>query len=73
MSFFVNKNNIFVRILPSVFIFAMGIINIISVLTPAIHSRIAVLKQFISYDALNFSNAAVLFLAFCWLCARDFY
>jgi len=61
MSFFVNKNNIFVRILPSVFIFAMGIINIISVLTPAIHSRIAVLKQFISYDALNFSNAAVLF------------
>lgn len=61
MSFFVNKNNIFVRILPSVFIFAMGVINIISVLTPAIHSRIAVLKQFISYDALNFSNAAVLF------------
>ncbi|SUJ24423.1 Phosphatidylglycerol lysyltransferase [Sphingobacterium spiritivorum] len=61
MSFFVNKNNIFVRILPSVFIFVMGIINIISVLTPAIHSRIIVLKQFVSYDALNISNAAVLF------------
>lgn len=61
MSFFVNKNNIFVRILPSVFIFAMGIINIISVLTPAIHSRVHVLKQFVSYDALNFSTAAVLF------------
>lgn len=61
MSFFVNKDNIFVRILPSIFIFVMGIINIISVLTPAIHSRVTVLKQFISYDALNFSNAAVLF------------
>ena len=65
ISFFVNKNNIFVRILPSVFIFVMGLINIISVLTPAIHSRITALKQFISYDALNFSNAAVLF--FCIL------
>ncbi len=59
-SFFWNKNNILLRILPAILLFMLGIVNTISALTPAIHSRLVLLRQFLPLDAIHYSNYFVL-------------
>ncbi len=65
-SFLLKINRLLMRIIPAVLLFGLGIINIISVLTPAIASRLDRLQNFLPVDAINASNyfvfAAGLFL-----------
>ena len=48
------------RILPALLLFALGVLNIVSVMTPAIHDRLKHLEEFIPVDAINTSNYFVL-------------
>ena len=58
---FISKiNKLLLRIIPGILIFAMGITNIISVLTPAISSRLNLLLNYLPMDAINASNYFVL-------------
>jgi len=65
-SFVFVKNHIVLRIIPVVLTFALGIVNIISALTPAIPSRRAIIADLLPLQAIHASNyftmAAGLFL-----------
>jgi phosphatidylglycerol lysyltransferase len=60
LSFLLKINKLLVRIVPALLIFILGIINIISVITPAIHERVQRLSEFIPLDAIAASNYLVL-------------
>jgi phosphatidylglycerol lysyltransferase len=60
LSFLAKINKLLMRIVPALLIFALGIVNIISVLTPAIHARLVFLKNFLPVSAINASNYFVL-------------
>jgi phosphatidylglycerol lysyltransferase len=59
-SFFSKKDNVILRVLPAVFIFAVGIVNIISVITPALPKRLHAIKNLLPADFILASNALVL-------------
>lgn len=61
-SFIFNKGNIILRIFPAVLLFGLGLINIISVLTPAIKSRVRLLNEFLPVQTINLSNYLVLLI-----------
>ncbi|WP_316812201.1 phosphatidylglycerol lysyltransferase domain-containing protein [Pedobacter heparinus] len=65
-SFLLKINRLLMRILPALLLLMMGIVNLISVLTPAIHSRLDFLEDFLPIEAIRVSNyfvfAAGLFL-----------
>lgn len=61
-SFLLKINKLLMRILPALLLLVMGVINLISVLTPAIHSRLIFLKNFLPVEAIRTSNYFV-FLA----------
>jgi phosphatidylglycerol lysyltransferase len=60
ISFLLKVDKLLMRILPAVLIFALGIVNIISVLTPALPERLSLLKDYLLVDAVSFSNSFVL-------------
>ncbi|MDR3705364.1 MAG: phosphatidylglycerol lysyltransferase domain-containing protein [Paludibacteraceae bacterium] len=60
LSFLTKLNKIFMRIVPALLILALGIINIISVLTPAIADRLERLQDFVPTGAILASNYFVL-------------
>jgi phosphatidylglycerol lysyltransferase len=60
VSFMMKINKFLIRIVPALLIFMMGIINIVSAMTPAIHARVYRLEQFIPFDAIAASNFFVL-------------
>ena len=60
LSFLLKINKLLMRIIPSFLIFALGIINIISVITPAINTRVHRLEEFIPLDAIAASNYLVM-------------
>ncbi len=59
-SFLSKKGNILLRILPVIIIFSLGVVNIVSALTPAIPSRIHLVETFFSTDLAQISNYTVL-------------
>jgi phosphatidylglycerol lysyltransferase len=59
-SFLLKINKLLMRIVPALFIFILGIINIISVITPAIHERVLYLRNLLPIDAIRASNYLVL-------------
>lgn len=59
-AFLLKVNKLLMRILPALLLFALGVLNIVSVLTPAIHDRLKHLEEFIPVDAINTSNYFVL-------------
>lgn len=59
LSFLHKMEKLFVRILPAILIFSLGIINIISVLTPALPERMKLLGDFLFMDLISFSNSFV--------------
>src|ERR1035437_2625647 len=65
-SFVFVKNHIVLRVIPVILTFALGIVNIISALTPAIPSRRAIIADLLPLQAIHASNyftmAAGLFL-----------
>lgn len=59
-SFLLKINRLLMRIFPALLLFLLGVINIVSVLTPALDARLSFLKGFLSVDAINVSNYFVL-------------
>jgi phosphatidylglycerol lysyltransferase len=60
LSFFLKVERFLIRILPAVLIFCLGVVNIISVLTPAIPERLKLLNDYMLVDIVSFSNSFVL-------------
>jgi phosphatidylglycerol lysyltransferase len=60
LSFLLKVNKLLMRIIPTLMIMTLGVINIVSVLTPAKASRLERLQDFLPLDAINASNYLVL-------------
>ncbi len=60
LSFLFIRNNLVLRVIPAVLTFFLGIVNIISVLTPAIQSRVNAVLEFLPLYAVHVSNYFVL-------------
>jgi phosphatidylglycerol lysyltransferase len=60
LSFLLKVEELLLRILPAVLIFILGIVNIISVLTPALPERLQILKDYVLIDIVSLSNSFVL-------------
>jgi len=59
ISFLLKLDKLIMRIFPAVLIFALGIVNIISVLTPVVPERLTLLKDYLLVDFVSFSNSFV--------------
>lgn len=55
---------IFMRLFPAILVFALGVVNILSVITPPIASRVRVLSRFIPIESINATNQFVLLTGF---------
>ncbi|MGN6195452.1 MAG: phosphatidylglycerol lysyltransferase domain-containing protein [Ginsengibacter sp.] len=62
VSFVLKKGNMLLRIAPALLLFALGIINIISVLTPALRYRVKLLREFLPLETIHVSNYMVFIL-----------
>jgi phosphatidylglycerol lysyltransferase len=60
LSFLVKVEKLVMRIFPAILIFVLGIVNIISVLTPALPDRMKVLTDYLLVGFVSFSNSFVL-------------
>jgi phosphatidylglycerol lysyltransferase len=60
ISFLLKVEKLLMRIFPAFLIFSLGIVNIISVLTPALPERLSILKDYLIADTVSFSNSFVL-------------
>jgi phosphatidylglycerol lysyltransferase len=72
LAFAWRGRKLFIRIAPALLIFILGIINIISVVTPPLHPRLKLIRQFLPLDAINASNALVLFIGLALLITSAF-
>ena len=61
LSFLWRGRYLFIRIVPALLIFSLGVINIVSVVTPPLHPRLRLIRTFLPLDAINASNILVLF------------
>ncbi|HUH32683.1 MAG TPA: lysylphosphatidylglycerol synthase domain-containing protein, partial [Daejeonella sp.] len=59
LSFILAVNKLLMRILPALLLLALGILNIISVLTPALSARLSRLEDLIPLNAIHASNYLV--------------
>ncbi|TLV03702.1 phosphatidylglycerol lysyltransferase domain-containing protein [Dyadobacter luticola] len=59
-SFLLHINKLLMRVFPALLLLLLGIVNIISVLTPAIAHRLRFLEHFLPLDAMTVSNYFVL-------------
>ncbi|MEO6949650.1 MAG: phosphatidylglycerol lysyltransferase domain-containing protein [Ginsengibacter sp.] len=62
LSFAWRGRQLFTRIAPALLIFTLGIINIISVVTPPLHPRLRLIREFLPLNVIHASNALVLFI-----------
>jgi phosphatidylglycerol lysyltransferase len=72
MAFIAKVNKLLMRIFPAFFLLVLGIINIVSVLTPAIHERLIMVKDFLPIQAIHVSNYLVLTAGFLMLVTAAF-
>jgi phosphatidylglycerol lysyltransferase len=56
--------NLFLRMAPALLTFSLGVINIISSVTPPIHHRLMLLRGYIPLSAIHASHALILFIGF---------
>jgi phosphatidylglycerol lysyltransferase len=61
MSFLLKINRLLMRLIPAFLIFTLGIVNIVSSITPAIAGRVHRLEDFLPIDAIAASNYFVFF------------
>lgn len=64
LSFAWKGRYIFMRIFPAVLVFALGVVNILSVITPPIAARLHVLSRFVPTESIRVSNQFVLLTGF---------
>lgn len=62
LSFAWRGRYLFIRIVPALLIFTLGVINIVSVVTPPLHPRLKLIRTFLPLDAISASNILVLFI-----------
>lgn len=62
LSFLWRGRYLFIRIVPALLIFSLGVIDIVSVVTPPLHPRLKLIRTFLPLDAINASNILVLFI-----------
>ncbi len=60
LAFLSKINKLLMRVLPALFLMGLGILNIISVLTPAISERLIRLKDFLPVEIIHASNYLVM-------------
>lgn len=60
VSFLLKIEKLLMRILPSFLIFALGMVNIVSVLSHGSSDKLQLLKDYLFFDVVNFSNGFVL-------------
>ena len=72
LAFAWRGRNLFIRIVPALLIFLLGLINIISVVTPPLHIRLKLIKEFLPLEAINASNVLVLFVGLALLITSAF-
>lgn len=72
LAFAWRGRQLFVRIVPALFIFTMGLINIISVVTPPLRPRLKLIRAFLPLEAINASNVLVLFIGLAMLITAAF-
>jgi len=72
LAFAWRGRHLFIRIVPALLIFTQGILNIISVVTPPIHLRLKLIREFIPLEAINASNILVLFTGLALLITSAF-
>jgi phosphatidylglycerol lysyltransferase len=72
IAFLLGIKKLLMRVLPAMLLFLMGIINIVSVMTPAIAWRVERLQEYIMLDAINISNYFVLAAGFFLLITAAF-
>ena len=70
--FLLQINKLLMRIVPALLLLSLGIINIVSVLTPAIAERVHWLTDFLPMDAIIVSNYFVLVLGLFLLVTASF-
>lgn len=59
-TFLSKLNKLLMRVFPAFFMLGLGIVNIVSVLTPAIKERVVILKGILPAEAIHTSNYLVL-------------
>ena len=72
LAFAWRGRNLFIRIFPALLIFAQGLINIISVVTPPLRIRLRLIREFLPLEAINASNVLVLFAGLALLITSAF-
>jgi phosphatidylglycerol lysyltransferase len=60
ITFLAKVNKLLMRILPAILLFALGVVNIISGMTPAINERLEMLKDFLPINIITASNYFVI-------------
>lgn len=60
LSFITKRDNLILRVLPAFIILILGIVNIVSAITPAIPVRLRLVQNLLSEDLIVTSNALVL-------------
>ncbi len=62
LAFAAKGKNIFFRLAPAVLIFLLGVVNILSAVTPPIRERVRLLRQYLPMDTIHASNLLVLLM-----------
>jgi phosphatidylglycerol lysyltransferase len=71
-SFLMQINKLLMRIVPAIMLLILGIINIVSAMTPAVHWRVERLQQYLMLDVMHVSNYFVLAAGFFLLITAAF-
>lgn len=72
LTFLSKLNKLLMRILPALFLMGLGILNIYSVVTPAVSERLTRLKDFLPTELIHASNDLVLIAGFFLLLTAAF-
>jgi phosphatidylglycerol lysyltransferase len=60
LTFLSKLNKLLMRVIPALFIMGLAIVNIVSVLTPAVEERLHLLKDFLPIEVIQSSNYIVI-------------
>ncbi|WP_164112318.1 MULTISPECIES: phosphatidylglycerol lysyltransferase domain-containing protein [Sphingobacterium] len=71
-AFFFVQGNIFMRFLPGLLFSFLGIVNMLSVMTPPLQERLHLLREFLPLNVIHFSNIAVMITGALILCCAAF-
>lgn len=72
LSFLLKGRHLFLRLFPAVLTFALGLVNIVSVLTPPLTDRIHHLREFLPLESIQASNLLVIIVGIFLLIAAAF-